>query len=142
MAGIKNGDKVGIKYVGKLDDGSVFDKNEEGKPLEFVMGKNEIIIGLEKGLLRMKKGEKKKIKVKQEEAYGKYDGSLVQKIPLSTVPGGRKIEKDMMLMVGDNRGGRRLVRVIEVEKDTFTLDLNHPFAGKDLTFEVEIVSIN
>ena len=142
MAGIKNGDVVSISYTGKLDDGSVFDKNEEGKPLEFTMGKNEIIPGLEKALLGMKKGDKKKIKVKAAEAYGQWFEKLVRKIALSSLPPNMKIEKDMMLFLKDKDGNEMPVRVMEKDKETFTVDFNHPFAGKDLTFDVEIVSVN
>lgn len=142
MAGIKNGDRAGINYIGKLDDGEVFDKSEEGKPLEFTIGKNEIIPGLEKALIGMKKGEKKKIKVKAMEAYGPRHEQLVRKIPISSIPDGMKVEKDMMLIAGDNQGHQMPVRVIGKDKDSVTVDFNHPFAGKDLNFEVEIVSVN
>ena len=142
MAGIKDGDKVNINYIGKLDDGEVFDRSEEGKPLEFNIGKNEIIPGLEKALLGMKKGEKKKVKVKAEEAYGLRHEQLVRKIPLSSIPKEMKVEKDMMLMAGDKQGHQMPVRVLNVDKENATVDFNHPFAGKDLTFEVEIVTVN
>lgn len=142
MTGIKDGDKVSFNYVGTLSNGEVFDKNEPGKPLEFVIGKNQIIPGLEKAMLGMKKGEKKKVIVKAEDAYGIRAEQLVRKVPLSSVPEGMKVEKDIMLMVRDAEGNEIPVRVLEVEKETFTVDFNHPFAGKDLTFEVEIVSVN
>lgn len=142
MTGIKDGDKVSFNYVGALSDGEVFDQNEKGKPLEFEMGKNQIIPGLEKAMLGMKKGEKKKITVPAVEAYGPRFEQLVRKVPLTSVPEGMKVEKDIMLMVRDKDGNEMPVRVMEVEKETFTVDFNHPFAGKDLTFEVEIVSVN
>lgn len=142
MTEIKDGDKVSFNYVGTLSNGEVFDKNESGKPLEFVVGENQIIQGLEKAMLGMKKGEKKKVIVKAEDAYGPRAEQLVRKVPLSSVPEGMKVEKDIMLMVRDGEGNEIPVRVLEVEKETFTVDFNHPFAGKDLTFEVEIVSVN
>lgn len=142
MAGIKTGDKVAIKYVGTMDNGEVFDKSGDDSPLEFTIGNHEIIPGLENALVGMKKGEKKKIKVKAEEAYGQRYEKNVRKLPLASLPPGMKVEKDMMLMAGDGNGHQLPVRVIDADKDSFTIDFNHPFAGKDLTFDVEIVSVN
>jgi len=131
---------VDFNYKGTLSDGSVFGESEPGKPLEFQVGSGKIISALEKGMLGMKVGEKKTITVKAADAYGEYDSSALQDVPRAQFP------KDLALQVGQHfqvqtAAGVMTVTIAAVKDKTVTVDFNHPLAGKDLTFAVEIVKI-
>jgi FKBP-type peptidyl-prolyl cis-trans isomerase 2 len=136
--------KIKFNYTGKLDNGEVFDtsKHEDHEhPIEFEAGKGMIIPGLEKELVKMKKGDKKEIKVKADEAYGQPQDNLIREIPKGPVPEGMKLEKDAVIYLKTPEGHPFPAKIVEVKKETVILDLNHPLAGKDLIFDVEIVEI-
>ncbi len=131
---------VEISYKGTLADGSVFSESEAGKPLSFMMGVGKLIPALEKGLLGLKVGEKKTITVKAADAYGEYDPAALQEVPKDQFP------KDTSLTVGQHfqvqtQAGVMTVTIAAIKDKTVTVDFNHPLAGKDLTFAVEVVKI-
>ncbi len=131
---------VSISYKGTLADGSVFSQSETGKPLEFMVGVGKLIPALEKGLVGLKVGEKKTVTVKAADAYGEYDPAAVQEVPKDQFP------KDASLTVGQHfqvqtQAGVMTVTIAAVKDKTVSVDFNHPLAGKDLTFAVEIVKI-
>jgi len=139
-ATVSNYKMVQMSYKGTLSDGTVFSQSDVGKPMEFLVGGGTIIPALEKGMLGMKVGDKRTIQVKAADAYGEYDKTAVQRMPRGQLP------KDIDLKVGgqyqfNSPAGPILVTVTAMDTASVTLDFNHPLAGKDLTFEVTIVTI-
>lgn len=138
---VKRNSKVKIQYTGTLSDGSIFDKTNEGEPLEFVVGQGQVLPKFEDEILEMKVNEEKKFKVKTEEAFGKRNETLIQNLPKFNQPGTPTIEKGSIITIFDKSGKSIPGLVLEVSKETITVDLNHPLAGKDLTFKVKVVDI-
>mgnify|MGYP000580738596 CR=1 FL=1 len=135
------GDRIKVQYTGKLDDGTVFDKTKIGEPLEFVVGSGQIIPGFEKAVVGMKLNEEKEITVKPEEAYGKRDETLVREFPKSSLPKDFKPKKGMMIRLQGQSGRPIPGTIVDVKKNSITIDLNHPLAGKNLTFDIKVVDI-
>lgn len=142
MTEIKSGDTVRIHYKGTLDDGSVFDSSEGRDPLEFTVGSGMVIVGLDKALPGMSVGEKKSVLAVADEAYGPHNPEAKQDIPRDNVPPEIPLEVGLQLQMQSPSGQVVPVVVAAVSEETVTLDANHPLAGKDLTFDIEIVSIN
>ncbi len=140
MQAAKDGDTVKINYRGTLSDGTEFDSSAGKPPLEFTLGQGQVIPGFEKGVLGMKVGEKKTITIAAKEAYGEVDPRYLQDVPRSIIPANISIAKDKYLMM-TVRGEPVRARVADLNDTTVTLDLNHPLAGKDLTFDIELVEI-
>ena len=142
MSQVKNNDTVKVHYTGKLNDGQVFDSSvERGEPMEFTMGKGQLIPGFEKGLIDMKVNEKKTINIPKEEAYGDTKDELVQEVPKSQLP--EDIEPKIgMGLVSQTPTGQEINLIVkDVKEDTIVVDGNHPLAGKDLIFDLEVVAI-
>jgi len=131
---------VKLNYTGKLSDGTVFDSSEGREPLEFIYGTGMIIPGLEKGLKDMKIGDKKTIDVKSEEAYGPRMDEAVQEVPKTQFPADVKLEVGMQLAAQGPQGVIP-VTIAEVKEETVLVDFNHMLAGKDLSFEVEVLEV-
>ena len=138
---VKKGDKVNVYYEGTLTDGKVFDKSQEGKPLEFTVGAGKVIKGFDKGVEGMKLNEEKTIKIKAEDAYGKRDETMIRKIPKTVFPPDFKFKKDMQIGLKDQSGQPFPATVVDFDDKDVTVDLNFFLAGKDLVFKVKIVSI-
>ncbi|MBS3155929.1 peptidylprolyl isomerase [Candidatus Woesearchaeota archaeon] len=137
---IKNGDKVKVEYEGMLDDGTIFDSSKKhGQPLEFIVGEGNVIKGFDNAVRGMKKGEEKKVKIKAKDAYGESNPQLIKKVPREQLPQKQEIKEGMVLVIGLPNGQRIPARIIEVLNKEITLDLNHPLAGKDLTFKIKVV---
>ncbi|MDX1781016.1 MAG: peptidylprolyl isomerase [Thalassovita sp.] len=141
MTQVKTGDTVRIHYTGTLADGSVFDSSEGRDPLEFQVAAGHIIPGLDAALPGMTVGEKKVVEVPCAEAYGEANPQAIQVIPRSEVPADLPLEVGTQLQVQTTEGQVMPVTIAEVTDETVTLDANHPLAGKDLTFAIELVSI-
>ncbi len=123
------------------ETGEVLDSSQQyGQPLTFLAGKGEIISGLEERMQGMKEGEKKTIEVPAAEAYGQKDPNLIQKVPREYFQG-VELQKGMPLQAQTPEGQIINMVVLDFDDQTVTVDLNHPLAGKDLVFDVEIVSI-
>jgi FKBP-type peptidyl-prolyl cis-trans isomerase 2 len=137
--GVKNGDTVKVHYVGKYESGEVFDSSLEKEPLEFTVGNQQVIPGFEEGIIGMEVGEKKTINVPFDKAYGPFREELVFPVEKSKLP--EDISEGQYLEVHQPDGNNFVVRVSEIKDDTAYLDANHPLAGKNLVFEVELVSI-
>jgi len=135
----KKSKTIKFHYTGRLENGEQFDSSRGRAPLEFEPGKKMIIPGLEKALVKMKKGDKKSVKVKPEEAYGQPKKDLIKEIPKGPIPKEMKLEKGTILYLRTPEGHPLPVKVEEVKKETVVLDMNHPLAGKTLIFDVEIV---
>ncbi|EEE36746.1 peptidyl-prolyl cis-trans isomerase, fkbp-type [Rhodobacteraceae bacterium KLH11] len=142
MTAIKQGDTVRIHYTGTLLDGEVFDSSEGRDPLEFAVGSGQIIPGLDVALPGMEIGEKKRVEIACTEAYGPINPGMRQQIPREGIPDDIPLEPGTQLQMQTPDGQALPVTVVEVDEATVTLDANHPLAGQDLIFDIEIVSIN
>jgi len=139
---VKKGDKVKVEYTGTFEDGTVFDSSEKaGKLLEFEVGSGQIIKGFDTAVIGMEKGQEKEIKMGSKDGYGDYNPSLVRKIPKDKFPPEKEVKAGMMLALNAPNGQQIPVRVKEVTNSEVVLDLNHPLAGKNLTFKIKIVDI-
>lgn len=142
MSQVKEKDTVKVHYTGKLSDsGQVFDSSLEREPIEFTLGEGTIIPGFETGVLNMKEAEKKTIEIPKEEAYGEVKKDLFQQVGNDQLPEDMKPEVGMGLVSQNPDGTERQLRVAEVNEDHIIVDANHPLAGHDLTFELELVEI-
>lgn len=165
MAQAKNGDKVSINYTGTLEDGTVFDSTLEGDcdhdecdssdecvtdecgcgcepgPRELTIGSGELFPQLDEALVGMAPGEKKKIVIAAEDAFGEYDEEKVFTVPREDLPEDLDPEVGEELVLANEDDEELGVVVTEVNEEGVTFDANHPLAGEDLTFEVELVGI-
>ncbi|MBK8146452.1 MAG: peptidylprolyl isomerase [Bacteroidetes bacterium] len=142
MAQVKKGDTIKVHYKGTLTDGSLFDSSEGKDPLEFTVGENMVIFGFDNGVMNMAIGEKKTLNIPSMEAYGAVNEDLVIEIPKAELPEELgEITEGMQLNMVNQDGYEIPVEVIEIKEDAIVLDGNHPLAGMDLIFEVELVEI-
>lgn len=141
MTQVKNGDKVKVNYKGTLEDGTLFDSSEGREPLEFTVGKGMVIKGFDEALPGMAIGDRKTVKIDVDNAYGHPKEDMVMEFPKSDFPEDMKPEPGMQLHLSDNQGNHFPVVVKEVKEDSVVLDANHVLAGKNLTFDIELVSI-
>lgn len=141
MNQVQGNETVKLHYTGKLNDGQVFDSSAEREPLEVKLGEGRLIPGFEKGLVDMKVNDKKTITIPQDEAYGEVQKELFQKIPNENLPQEIKPEVGMGLVSKNPDGSERQLRVADVKEDFIIVDANHPLAGQDLTFELELLEI-
>ena len=139
MTTTKKGDNVKVHYTGKLEDGTVFDSSEGGEPLAFAVGSGQVIQGFEEGVVGMKVGESKTVHIPVEKAYGERKDELIIQAPIEQVPPDLNPELGMRLEMGGVNGEILRVVVAEITETHITLDANPPLAGKDLTFEIELV---
>jgi FKBP-type peptidyl-prolyl cis-trans isomerase 2 len=138
---VQNGNKVKIHYTGKLADGQVFDTSlQDGRdPLEFTVGQGMMIPGFETGVMGMEVGEKRTITMASDDAYGPTRDDLMFEVPITNVPPEVKVGDTLRAEV--ENGMMSLFTVTEVKIETVVLDGNHPLAGKDLTFDVELLEM-
>lgn len=141
MTLVKNGDNVRVHYHGKLNDGSTFDSSEGRAPLEFTVGTGQVIKGFDDALEGMKVGDKKTVVIPAENAYGEASPQNIIEYPLENFPEDMKPEVGLELHMSDNEGNNFPVVIKEVKEDVVVLDANHPLAGKELTFDIELVEI-
>ena len=141
MAQAKEGDNVKVHYTGKLDDGSVFDSSVERQPLEFTVGQGKLIPDFEQAVVGMEPGDSKTINIQSDNAYGPYHKEMVMEVERKNLPPNLEPRVDQQLQVQQENGQEFVVTVTEVTDTTVTLDGKHPLAGKDLTFEIQLVEI-
>ena len=141
MSQVKENDTVKVHYTGKLENGQVFDSSLQREPLEFTLGQGMLIPGFEKGVMEMEVNEKKTITIPKEEAYGEVNKEIFQKVGKEQLPKEITPEVGMTLATRNPDGSERPLTVTEVESDHIVVDANHPLAGKDLTFELELLEI-
>lgn len=135
------GDTVKVHYTGTLDDGTVFDSSRDREPYEFTIGAGQTIIGFDNAVNGMRLGETKTVMITADEAYGPYHEGLVQEVSRDNLPEGIEPEVGMQLESVQPDGRIINLTIIELSETTVTLDANHHLAGKDLTFEIELVEI-
>ena len=141
MTQAKAGDTVTIHYTGTLSDGSIFDSSSVRDPLEFAVGSGQIIPGLDAAISGMEVGEKKTVEVPVEQAYGHINPAARQAVPRADIPQDIPLEVGTQLQLQTPEGQVMPVTVAEVSEEEVVLDANHPLAGRDLTFAIELVSI-
>ncbi|PWH86336.1 FKBP-type peptidyl-prolyl cis-trans isomerase [Brumimicrobium oceani] len=142
MSQVKQNDKVKVHYTGKLANGEVFDSSEGRDPMEFQVGTGQLIPGFENGVIDMKVNEKKTIVIPSAEAYGEPREELIQEVPRDRLPQDIQPEVGMGLVSKAPDGNEIQLLVKEVKEDAIIVDGNHPLAGKELTFDIEVVGIN
>ncbi len=141
MTQAKKGNKVKVKYTGKLVDGTTFDSSEGREPLEVVLGSGMVIAGFDGALTGMMVGEKKTVIIPAEQAYGLHDPKMVMEVPIEQVPPDFTPEVGQKLEVGGANGELMMVVVKEITETHIYLDANPPLAGQELTFDLELVAI-
>jgi FKBP-type peptidyl-prolyl cis-trans isomerase 2 len=142
MAVIKDGDTVRIHYTGTLLDGTVFDSSEGRDSLEFVVGSGQVILGLDVVLPGMTTGDRKLVKIACDQAYGPINPTMRQAVPSDAIPVEIPLEVGLQLQMQTPQGQPLLVTVVDVGEEEVILDANHALAGKDLTFDFEVVSFD
>ena len=138
---VKNGDTVKVHYTGTLDDGTEFDSSYERGPLEFTVGEGKLLSGFEQAVIGMQVGQSKTVTILAEDAYGLYDDELVEVVNRDELPSDLELEIGQELTVYNQGVPVDTCTVIEISDSTVTLDYNHPLAGKDITFAIELVEI-
>jgi peptidylprolyl isomerase len=141
MQQVKSGDKIKVHYHGKLTTGETFDKSEGREPLEFEVGSGMVIKGFDDGVTGMAVGDKKSISIPFNEAYGPKNPDMIIDMPKDRFPKDMEIEVGMPLAMSDEQGNQHQVVVTEIKEDVVMLDANHPLAGQDLVFDLELVEI-
>lgn len=136
---IENGKVVSVHYVGKFTDGEVFDSSEGREPLEFEVGSGKLIPGFESAIIGKVVGDRVVTNIAPEEAYGLVREDLIVSVPLDKMPG--DVEVGQALEAQGDNGQSAQVFVKEVNKDNVVIDGNHPLAGRELIFDIEVVSI-
>lgn len=141
MAQVKSGDKIKVHYHGKLTSGETFDSSAGREPLEFEVGSGMVIKGFDDGVTGMAVGEKKTINIPFDDAYGPKNPEMLIEMPKERFPKDMEIEVGMPLGMSDQDGQQFQVTVVEVKEEVVMLDANHPLAGQDLVFDLELVEI-
>ncbi|MCL1847210.1 MAG: peptidylprolyl isomerase [Coriobacteriia bacterium] len=139
----KAGQTVRAHYRGTLDDGTVFDSSyDRGEPIEFNVGRGQMIPGFDAAVLEMELGDKRTVHIPAAEAYGERREEMVQAIPMEFIPNAEllPVGEHVFMPLADGQMAR--CKVLEKEDGIVTFDLNHELAGKDLTFEIELVSVS
>lgn len=141
MQQVKAGDTVRVHYHGRLTDGTTFDSSDGRDPLEFQVGSGQVIKGFDDGVTGMAVGEKRTINIPVDEAYGAKNEEMVVNFPRANFPEDLNPEVGMQLNMTNGSGQVIPVVIVEVGEEEVILDANHPLAGQDLIFDIELVSI-
>ena len=141
MSAAKSGDSVKVHYTGSLSDGTVFDSSEGRDPLQFMLGSGSVIPGFDSAVNGMAVGESKTVTIPHDQAYGPRHAHLTQEVPRSAMPDDVELAPGLILQARDPQGETLNFTVVEFDNDNVKVDGNHPLAGKDLTFVVELVAI-
>jgi len=137
----RSGDTVRVHYTLRLDDGTIFDSSRDGDPMQFTIGDGQLIPGFEQAVIGMKLGEEKTVKIPSAEAYGPYRDELVKVVGRTEFPADIEPQEGLQLQLELEDGRQVMVLVTEISESGVTLDANHPLAGKDLTFDIQLVDI-
>jgi FKBP-type peptidyl-prolyl cis-trans isomerase 2 len=141
MVQAKPGDSVKIHYTGRLEDGTVFDSSSDREPLEFTINQGQVIPGFEEAVLGMTPGESKTEKIPMDQAYGPHREEMVLEVSREQIPPDLNPEVGQQLQIQQANGQSVPVFVTDVTDAQITLDANHPLAGEDLTFDIQLVEI-
>jgi peptidylprolyl isomerase len=141
MTRATSGDTVLFHYTGSLNDGTVFDSSSGREPLRVTLGSGQVIQGVDEALIGMAPGEEKSVTLGADEAYGPRRPELLHEVQREAIPPEVDLEVGKQLEGRDTAGQRLRLTVVDVADDTVMLDANHPLAGQDLTFDLELVQI-
>jgi peptidylprolyl isomerase len=141
MAHPRPGDTVAVHYTGRLADGTVFDSSREREPMEVTVGEGQVIPTFEEAVAGMQPGEARTITIPADQAYGPHRQELMVSVDRAEFPDHIEPAVGLALEVRQEGGEPAIVRVAEVSGEEITLDANHPLAGEDLTFDLELVAI-
>ena len=141
MSAAKDGDTVRVHYTGRLDDGSEFDSSKGRDPIEFKIGDGDILKGVEDAVVGLEPGQSNSVTLPAQDAYGERRDDMIQEIERNVLPGDIEPEVGLQLQAQSPGGNPMLLTITEVEDEKITVDANHPLAGKDLTFDLELVEI-
>ncbi len=136
-----DGDTVKVHYTGRLTDGTVFDTSVGSDPLEFTLGQGQTILGFEQAVIGMQVGETKTVTIPADQAYGPHREDMILEVSKDELPEELEPEVGMQLQMNQGDGGITIVTITEVSETTIRIDANHPLAGQDLTFNIELVDI-
>lgn len=142
MQQVKKGDTVKVHYHGKLTDGTTFDSSEGREPLEFEVGSGMVIPGFDQGVTGMTVGEKKTVLIPADEAYGPKQEDMIMEFPKDRFPADLTPEVGMQLNMSNPQGQNFPVIIVDIKDEAVVLDANHPLAGEDLSFDLELVEIS
>lgn len=141
MPQAKTDDRVKVHYIGRLEDGTQFDSSAGIEPLEFTIGGGEVLPGFERAVIGMQPGERKTVRIPAGEAYGEHHEQLVAELDRSDIPPHLHLEVGNQLEVTRPDGEKFSVLVTAVSAEKVSLDANHPLAGKELIFDIDLVEI-
>jgi peptidylprolyl isomerase len=141
METAKKGDTVSVHYTGRLNDGTVFDSSRNGDPLTFELGGGQLIQGFDQAVMGMEVGETKTVELAPSEAYGARRDDLEFEMERSSFPESIEPEEGQQLQMRQRNGQPLIVTVIDADDETVTLDANHPLAGQELIFDIELLEI-
>ena len=141
MQKVKSGDKVKVHYHGRLTDGQTFDRSEGREPLEFEVGSGMVIKGFDDGVTGMSVGDKKTINIPFNEAYGPKNPDMIIDMPKARFPKDIELEIGLPVAMSDEQGQQFEVIVTQLKEESVVLDANHPLAGQDLIFDLELIEI-
>jgi FKBP-type peptidyl-prolyl cis-trans isomerase 2 len=141
MQQVQKGDTIKVHYHGTLVDGTTFDSSEGREPLEFEVGGGMVIEGFDNGVLGMAVGDKKTVTIPAAQAYGEAQQDMILEFPKEQFPADMVPEIGLQLTLSNNQGQQFPVVITAIKEDSVVLDANHPLAGKDLIFALELVDI-
>lgn len=141
MAGAQIGDRVKVHYLGKLQNGTVFDTTLAREPVEFTIGQGQVITGFEQAVIGLEPGEQLTVTIPAEKAFGAYREEMVQMVHTEQLPEDVDAVVGQQLRIPQQDGDGFVVTVTDVSDEVVTLDANHPLAGEDLTFEIRLEEI-
>ena len=141
MAEAKIGDKVSVKFTGKLPDGTVFDTTDGRDPMQFTIGAGQVIAGFNDAIVGMKPGDEKTVDLTPDQAYGERDPEIVESVPRSAIPPEIELIEGLVLEATQKDGQKFGFSVVEFNDESVTLDANHPLAGETLKFSIELLEI-
>jgi peptidylprolyl isomerase len=133
------GDQIRVNYVGRFANGSVFDSSEGREPLEFTVGAEQVIAGFDQAVIGLKPGESCQVVVAPEDGYGTHMPEMIAEVERHLIPGHEQLVLGSMLEVSLEDGQSLEVQVVEISDEAVVLDGNHPLAGKELHFEIEML---
>ena len=139
---VRNGDTITLHFVGKLEDGTVFESSRDDKPLTFKVGNGEVIMGIDEAVIGMKAGQEKNIYISSDKAYGPIERELKILIEKEKLPKNLEVKKNYVLQIPNEEGEPFNVRVSNITDNEIELDGNHPLAGKNLIFDLQVVEIS
>lgn len=141
MAQAQPGSRVKVHYTGRLEDGAVFDSSQGEEPLEFAIGSGQMLSGFEQGVIGMEPGQSKTVHLSADQAYGRHSLQELVEVERKEMPPDMQLEPGMIVQGNRPGGGQMSFTVVEATADMVILDGNHPLAGMDLTFDIQLVAI-